>query len=165
MRHYGVKTLLLLAFLCFYSQSHAQTAAGIPLDKQVDLGLPQKSDPLTPKKPVVKPPQKKPDEKVSEKKTSYDGLWLVTRISDDCKSRIGDFKIRITDNEISTVIGMSIKGRMLSGGKFEMNAKSPYWIIKFNGKLDKKSGFGKWEKIDTKNNSCRGSIGLTQLSE
>ncbi len=165
MGYRGVAALSLLIFLSYGSPSYADTAAGIPLDKQVDLNLPQKSDPLTKKAPLVKPPVKKPDDKVSKKKLSYDGLWLVTRISDDCKSRIGDFKIRITGEEISTVIGMSVKGRMLSSGMFEMNAKSQYWVIKFSGTLSEKTGFGKWMKVDTQNNSCSGSIGLTHLGK
>ncbi len=77
LKNYGVIALFLLGFLYYGQQVHAETAAGIPLDKQVDLNLPQKNDPLTIKKTPVKPPEKKPDIPVARSepaKVSFDGL-------------------------------------------------------------------------------------------
>lgn len=137
----------------------------IPLDLQVDINVPEKKDPLTTQKDTPAPAPKKNAKNTLPpvKAISYDGVWVVRQTASACKNRLNDFKIRISGTEIDTFIGMDVEGNLKDSGKFEMDAATTYWSIKFTGKLSDSSGRGVWIRKTSGKKNCSGAIKLMRV--
>ena len=146
--------LLALAMTGFCScYADALSFENVPLDTQVNAKLTPKRDPLDkieePKK-VVKP-------------ISYAGLWHIKPGKTTCPREIDDFKVMIKDNKIDTVVGMTVEGRMLEKGAFQMTAQSKYWSIEFKGVLKEAGGQANWIRKNKPDGQCTGSVQIVRL--
>lgn len=138
----------------------------IPLDLQVDINIPEKADSLTLDKSQDNKTDTDPkkDGRLSPLKVvSYDGVWVVRQTASACEDKLTDFKIRISGKQIDTFIGMDVEGQLRDAGKFEMDAATTYWSIKFTGKLDNDSGRGVWIRKYSGKKNCSGAIQLTRV--
>ena len=148
------KLLVLCVALLFSVADNVYADDSIPLDKQIKINLPEKLD-----KEYVKFKKEQ-----SKKKISYEGVWQVKNLSGNCQSELLDFKIRVSGQEIDTIVGMSVLGAVNNSGTFEMKSGTKYWSIRFNGLLKSKSGEGQWVRTDIKKKTlCKGTMSLVRL--